>query len=156
MEISLRPFRPEDQEVLFAIYASTRREEVAAWGWPAAQQDAFLRMQFKAQQGGYAATYPDAEHQIVCAGAQPIGRILVERASGGLHLVDIALLAEHRGQGIGTMLLRRLTEESDRQRVPVRLQVQTTNVGARRLYERLGFRATGENQIYCEMERPPV
>jgi len=156
MEISLRPYRPEDQEILSAIYASTRREEVAAWGWNAAQQDAFLRMQCAAQQGGYEAAYPNADHQIICLGILPVGRILVERGPGRLQLVDIALLAEHRGQGIGAMLLRRLAQEADRSGVPVQLQVHQANVRARQLYERLGFVATGEDQVYCQMERKPI
>jgi hypothetical protein len=33
MTISLRPFRPEDQEFLFQLYASTRMHEIAGFGW---------------------------------------------------------------------------------------------------------------------------
>ncbi len=156
MEISARPFRPEDKEVLFAIYAGTRQEEIAVWGWSAPQQETFLRMQFGAQSNWYEAAYPEADHQIICAGERPIGRILVQRDAGSLLLVDIALLREFRGQGIGTRFLRELLEQAERSRVPVRLHVQKTNGGALRLYERLGFLKTGEDEIYWQMERPPV
>ncbi len=156
MEISVRPFRPEDKEVLFAIYAGTRQEEIAPWGWSAPQQETFLRMQFGAQSNWYEAAYSGAEHQIICAGERPIGRILVQRDAGSLLLVDIALLREFRGQGIGTRCLRELLEQADRGRVPVRLHVQKTNGGAFRLYQRLGFLKTGEDEIYWQMERPPV
>ncbi|SRR6266481_10055303 len=156
MEISVRPFRPEDKEVLFAIYAGTRQEEIAPWGWSAPQQETFLRMQFGAQSKWYEAAYSGAEHQIICAGERPIGRILVQRDAGSLLLVDIALLREFRGQGIGTRFLRELLEQADRGRVPVRLHVQKTNGGAFRLYQRLGFLKTGEDEIYWQMERPPV
>ena len=156
MEISARPFRSEDKEVLFAIYAGARQEEIAAWGWSAQQQETFLRMQFGAQSSWYEAAYPGAEHRIICAGERPIGRILVQHDAGFLLLVDIALLREFRGQGIGTRFLRELLAQADRSRVPVRLHVQKTNGGALRLYERLGFISTGEDEIYWQMERPPV
>jgi ribosomal protein S18 acetylase RimI-like enzyme len=154
--ISLRPLRAEDQELLFVIYASTRKDEVAAFGWNAAQQEAFLRMQFNAQRGGYAATYPQADHQIICLDGQPIGRIMVHRGPDHTQLVDIALLSEYQGRGIGGALLRELAAQSDQTSVPVRLQVHKTNPGARRLYERLGFIQTGEDEMYCQMERPPI
>lgn len=154
--ISLRPYCAEDQELLFAIYTSTRKNEVAALGWDPVQQDVFLCMQFNAQRRGYEAAYPQADHQIVCLDAQPIGRIMVHRAADHALLVDIALLQEYRDRGIGGALLRELAAESDRNQVPLRLQVHKANVGAHRLYERLGFKPVGENEVYYQMERPPV
>jgi ribosomal protein S18 acetylase RimI-like enzyme len=156
MEISLRPFRPDDKDVLFAIYAGTRQQEMAAWGWNALQQETFLRMQFGAQSQSYDAAYPDASHRIICAGERAIGRILVHRDAGFLLLVDIALLPEFRGQGIGTRFLHELLKEAESSHLPVRLHVQKTNIGALRLYQRLGFLKTGEDEIYWQMERPPV
>ena len=154
--ISLRPFRAEDQELLFAIYAGTRQDEVSAFGWSTSQQEVFLRMQFNAQRRGYEAAYPQADHQIICLAGQPVGRIMVQRDSDYMQLVDIALLSEYQGRGIGGALLRELAAQSDQAGVPVRLQVHKTNSGARRLYERLGFIQTGEDEIYFQMERAPV
>ena len=98
MTISLRPFRPEDQEFLFQLYASTRMDEIAGFGWPAAQQEMFLRMQFDAQRRSYESAYGHAEHQIVEQDGQPIGRLMVLREKDFTLLVDIALLAEHRAK----------------------------------------------------------
>ena len=50
MNISRRPVRPDDQEFQLKLYASTRRAEIAGFGWSEAQQEAFLRMQFTGQQ----------------------------------------------------------------------------------------------------------
>src|SRR5258708_5681845 len=154
--ISLRPYCAEDQELLFAIYASTRKNEVAAFGWDPAQQDVFLRMQFNAQRRGYEAAYPQADHQIICLDGRPMGRIMVHRTADHALLVDIALLPEYRDRGIGGALLRELAAESDRNHVPLRLQVHKTNPGARRLYERLGFIPCGEDERYFQMQLPPV
>jgi ribosomal protein S18 acetylase RimI-like enzyme len=159
MTISLRPYRADDQEFLFRLYASTRMHEIAGFGWPAAQQEMFLRMQFEAQRRSYESAYPEAEHQIIEWAGEPIGRIIVLREKvlrekDFMLLVDIALLTEHRGRGIGGQLIRELIHQCSRDRVPLRLQVLKTNP-ALRLYERLGFTRTGEDQIYVQMERRP-
>jgi len=154
MTISLRPFRADDQEFLFALYASTRLHEIAGFGWPAAQQEMFLRMQFNAQYRSYEAAYGHAEHQIVEQDGKPVGRIMVQWEKDFALLVDIALLAEHRGRAIGGDLLRDLIQKCTQAGVPLRLQVLKTNP-ALRLYQRLGFTSTGEDQMYIQVERPP-
>ncbi len=153
MALSLRPYRTDDQNFLFKLYAATLQQEISAWGWSSAQQEAFLRMQFNAQQQSYGMTYADADHQIVVFDDNPIGRILVLRKPEAALLVDIALLPEYRGRGIGGGLVRELIEQCNKSKVAVRLQVLRTNP-AQRLYERLGFRKTGEDELYFQMERP--
>jgi len=154
MTISLRPFRPDDQEFLYQLYASTRLHEIAGFGWPAAQQEMFLRMQFNAQYRSYEAAYGQAEHQIVEQDGKPVGRIMVLWEKDFALLVDIALLAEHRGRGVGGELLGELVQKCTNNGVPLRLQVLKTNP-ALRLYQRLGFISTGEDQMYLQMERQP-
>jgi ribosomal protein S18 acetylase RimI-like enzyme len=157
--VHLVPVRPEDETFVYRVYASTRMEEIAAFGWNAAQQEAFLRMQFTAQKRWYEMAYPDAEHNLIVrdqpdAAAIPVGRIMVQRVPKALRLVDIALLAEHRGCGIGSVLVGELISEARRANLPVELQVMKTNRAAR-LYERLGFMRTGEDDMYYQMRIHP-
>jgi ribosomal protein S18 acetylase RimI-like enzyme len=154
MKPQLRPSLPEDREFLFRLYASTREHELRAFGWPPAQQEAFLRMQFNAQQQWYAATYSSAESQIIEEDHAPIGRMIVQREAAIWRLVDISLLPEHRGRGIGGELLRALIQECAASGAVLQLQVVNTNP-AQRLYSRLGFLKTGEDQIYTQMELRP-
>ncbi|HKD79305.1 MAG TPA: GNAT family N-acetyltransferase [Candidatus Angelobacter sp.] len=154
MPLQLRAFRNDDQEFLFRLYASTRLQEIAAFGWPQAQQEAFLRMQFNAQKRWYEMSYSQADHQIIEQEGAPIGRLMVLRETASVHLVDIALLPGFRGQGIGGELLGKLITECDQQKLPLRLQVQRMNP-AQRLYERLGFKKTSEDQMYFQMEKLP-
>ena len=154
MAISLRTYRDGDQDFLFQLYSSTRMDEIAPFGWPVAQQEAFLRMQFAAQQRWYASAYGQSEHQIVEQDGQPIGRLMVLREKNSALLVDISLLAEHRGHGIGGRLVRELIQQCKRDGATLKLQVLKTNP-ARRLYERLGFVRTGEDQMYIQMELRP-
>lgn len=152
MSFDLRPCSPDDQGFLFRLYCDTRADELSSFGWTEAQQEAFLRMQFNAQQSWYATAYAGADHKIILAEGRPVGRILVFREPGANRLVDIALLSEFRGQGIGTQLLRDLLDKSAEQGLPVRLQVLKSN-RAQNLYQRLGFVETGDDGMYYQMEK---
>ncbi len=73
-----------------------------------------------------------------------LGLILLEReeVSDCLLMDGIALRDDARGTGIGTRLLRAIEEQArSLGKQSVRLDVIDTNPGARRLYERFGFRA---------------
>jgi len=133
LPISWRSATAADAAFGFSVYASTRAEELAAWGWGAAQQEIFLKMQFAAQTASYRAAFPGAAYAIVLRDGQPVGTLIVNHAAEDIRLVDISLLPEHRGSGR-----------------PLRLQVLKTNPAAR-LYARLGFITTGSDEMRVEM-----
>ena len=64
--------------------------------------------------------------------------------------MDISLLPEYRNRGLGAALIHDLMAECAASREPLRLQVAKGNRAAR-LYERLGFLKTGEDEIYYHM-----
>jgi ribosomal protein S18 acetylase RimI-like enzyme len=153
--IRFRPIEPGDEELLYRIYASTRSEELAPVPWSAAQKEAFLRMQFRAQSLDYAANFPDAEFLVILAGGEAAGRLYVHHRDEEMRIVDIALLPERRGAGIGGAILRQLLAEAAAAAKPVRIHVERLNP-ALRLYERLGFRRTGDDAVYYLMEWLPA
>ena len=153
--VTRRAVRAEDETFLSALYASTRAEEVAAWGWTAAQQEAFLRMQFQAQRQAYQWQYPGAEEQIIWREERPIGRLMVYRTAAEIRLVDIALLPEARGTGLGGRLIQALLDEAQQVGTPVRLHVTHDNRAAH-LYARLGFKLVSETASHLFMEWSPV
>ena len=110
--ISLRPITPEDDSFLASLYASTRTEELAQTNWSEEQKAMFCRMQFNAQTVDYRRNYPDASFQIIERDGVAAGRLLVMRSDDAVHVIDIALLPEHRGAGIGTKLLKELQDEA--------------------------------------------
>jgi ribosomal protein S18 acetylase RimI-like enzyme len=139
-----------DLPFLFGLYRDVRGPEVNAWGWPAGQCDAFLRMQFDAQRRSYLAAFPSSTHHIVCSSGVPIGRRLVAATPEGIHLVDIALLAAYRNRGIGTRLIRQLMDECVAGSGALSLQVLRGNP-VLLLYRRMGFRETGADAMYITM-----
>ncbi|HTQ30736.1 MAG TPA: GNAT family N-acetyltransferase [Opitutaceae bacterium] len=152
--LSWRPAAAADAAFCFSVYAGTRAEELAAWGWNDAQQEFFLKMQFAAQMASYRAAFPGALQAVVLRNEQPVGTLTVNYAGDEVRLVDIAFLPEHRGAGLGTGVIRRLQAEAHGSGRPLRLQVLKTNPAVR-LYARLGFVATGGDEMRVEMASHP-
>jgi ribosomal protein S18 acetylase RimI-like enzyme len=154
-ELALRPVTPEDRPFLERVYASTRSEELAAVPWTPLQKAAFLRFQFDAQDKHYRLHYAEARFDVILAGGREVGRLYVDRSGSEIRLIDIALLPEHRGAGIGGALLSELIAEATRERKPLSIHVEHSNP-AQRLYRRLGFRHTGtDTGVYQLMEWRP-
>lgn len=149
--IVLRPITPEDESFLASLYASTRAEELALTNWSDEQKTMFCRMQFNAQTADYQRNYPDASFQIIERGGVAAGRLLVLRSDEAVHVIDIALVPEHRGAGLGTKLLTELQEEAKATGKPLTIHVERFNP-ALRLYERLGFKRIEEKEVYLLME----
>ena len=152
--ISLRRITPADESFLARLYASTRTEELAQINWSEEQKAMFCRMQFNAQTTDYQRNYPDASFQIIERNGVAAGRLLVLRSDEKIHVIDIALLPEHRGAGIGTKFLRELQKEAKAAGKPLSIHVECFNP-ARRLYDRLGFQQVEEKGVYFLMEWHP-
>ena len=71
-----------------------------------------------------------------------------------IRLVDIALLPEHRGGGVGSAILHEILAEGKAAGKPVTIHVERFNP-ALRLYERLGFVPIEERGPYLLMQRAP-
>lgn len=66
-----------------------------------------------------------------------------------VHINNVALRPALRGQGLGTALLKHVFAEGRRLGAKrATLEVRASNVGARRLYERLGFSISGRRRNY--------
>jgi len=137
--------------VLYQIYASTREEELAVVPWDASTKEAFLRMQFNAQDTYYRANYGRASYDLIVSGDDVLGRLYVDRGEKAWLVLDIALLPQYRGNGIGTRLLSQVLAQAAEAGKPVQIHVESLNP-ARHLYERLGFREIEDQGIYLLLE----
>ena len=150
-DISYRLKSEKDLPFIERLYRSTREEELAMSGWPEALKQQFVAHQLLMQTRHFEHAYPRAEWLLIERGGEAIGRLYVDDSEGGILLVDIALLPESRGRGIGTAIVRDLLEQGRQAGRAVRLSVFRTNK-ARRLYERVGFKPAGSAGAYDEME----
>jgi ribosomal protein S18 acetylase RimI-like enzyme len=82
----------------------------------------------------------------------PVGLLKVSRDRAQWKLIQIQLVPQLQGQGLGADLLARVIAEADNANVTVALSVLKTNP-ARALYERLGFAVVGETEHEFDMLR---
>jgi len=155
-EVALRAVRPEDEEFLLDVYASSRADEMALVPWDEAQKRAFLRQQFEAQAAQYFARFPEAEYSIILYKDRPVGRFWTGKSPREIRLLDIAILPEFQNQGIGAALVKALIEEAEEANLPLRHMVFKLNIDALRFYERLGFAPIEDVGAYIHMERAPA
>ena len=152
--VELLPVGQRDREFLYRVYASTREEELAVVTWEDGQKEAFLRAQFDAQDREYRKANPDGRFDVIEVDGRPTGRLYVDRRPGDLRIVDISLLPESRGHGIGAGLVAGLQREAAAEGRIVSIHVESHNPAAR-LYERLGFVVAADLGVYRRMEWTP-
>jgi GNAT superfamily N-acetyltransferase len=153
--VKLRPAAAGDEEVLLEIYASTRADELAVTNWSAPERDAFVKMQFAAQQDYYRTQYPHGDHKLILADDHPAGRLYTAENEDEIRILDITVLPQLRGAGIGTPLINQVLSRALEVGKPVRISVETLNP-SRRLFERLGFRVIEEDGMNVLLEYRPT
>ncbi len=152
--IKYRPINDTDREFLYRVYASTRESEMDLLDWDSNEKEAFLRGQFTAQHQQYQEYFASAGFYIITLNDVPAGRLYIDYRKDAIHIIDIALLPEYRGKGVGTSILRGILNEGRASGLPVRIHVEQFNP-AMSLYKRLGFRKTAETGLYDLMEWKP-
>ena len=147
--VKLRPSTQGDRDLLLRVYASTRAEELAPLPWP---QEVKARLRAAAvRRAGRVLprALPDGDvRRVVDDAGQAAGRLYVERWPAEIRIVDIAVLPEARGRGLGSALLRGLIAESEAAGKPLTIHVERQN-RALAWYERLGCRRTGTRASTC-------
>lgn len=136
--VTLRPADDGDAGFLFTVYASTRREALAPLGWDEDASQRYLRTQFEAEERDWSQHQAGAQCMVILRDGDPVGRLYLARSAHEIRVMDITLLPEHQGRGIGTALLQGLLDEARRSHRTVRAHVERGSA-ALQLYRRLGF-----------------
>lgn len=149
--VALRATNETDRIFLRKLYAAARLDEFIGVGWDAAQIENFLAMQFDLQSRAYRMQFPGAAHSIIESEKTAIGRLIVYRGASENRLVDIAIVPEFRGRGIGARLVGELQREAAAENKTLRLRVLKTNRRAVAFYERCGFVGAADEDLYWAM-----
>ncbi|MFQ6171955.1 GNAT family N-acetyltransferase [Oryzobacter sp. R7] len=152
MTLTSRPTVDGDLPFLLDLYAANRSDEFSLLGWTPEALRSFLEQQYRARQVAWGLTAPAADDRVLVRDGCPVGRLVLDRRAEGVRVVDIAVVPEEQGRGIGTTVLRRVLDEAEDARLPVTLHVVAAS-RARRLYERLGFRTLREDGVHVLMGR---
>jgi GNAT superfamily N-acetyltransferase len=151
--LSLRPATSDDLGFLERLYATTREDELRQVEWTDEQKAEFCRQQFEAQHAWWQDHYLGARFDVVLLNGRPAGRLYVDVWAEEVRIIDIALLPEHRGAGLGAALMRAVLAEGDARGLPVSIHVERFNP-ALRLYHRLGFEMVEDKGVYLLLRRP--
>ena len=149
--VALRVATQGDYFFLRNLYASTREEEMKQFPFDEVRKKDFLDQQFAAQYQHYQLHYPTCERNIIEVGGKPAGRLWIDEWKDQIRLVDIALMPEWRGRGLGETLVREVLDRGRAAGKPVTIHVEAYNP-ALRMYERLGFERVDTNGVYFLMK----
>jgi ribosomal protein S18 acetylase RimI-like enzyme len=138
-----------------ALYASTR-DDLRQLPLPPAQLAQLIAMQQRVHEAGQRAVYPNAEVMILEHGGSAAGRAVLDTTGADWRLVELAVLPELRGRGLGAALLAALQERARAHGAGIGLAVLRTNAAALRLYQRAGFVIDGGNELQQQMVWRPA
>lgn len=153
--VQLRPVEEKDISFIETVYRTTREEELKLTNWNEHQKNAFITMQSMAQLAEYKKKFPGASYQVIRFNKKDAGRFYTWEDYDEIRLIDITLLPQFRGRGIGNFLLGELIKRSNRVQKKISLHVDPVNP-ALQLYLLLGFVHIKNNGRYFYMERKPV
>jgi len=153
MRLAYRPETPDDASFVRTLLIATLTEHLAAWSWPEHIRQPMLETQYQVRRQGFRSSGNSSI--IVLDGDKPVGWYVTAESAGAVRLVHIMVLAQYRGQGIGSAILHTLLAVSDAAGKPLRLSVAVRNGRALQLYERLGFQRIGGDEVQHFMEHPP-
>lgn len=135
MEIHVREADAADAEFARSLYFRTMRGMIEPlFGWDQRHQDESFASWFDLREAG-----------IIVADGCDAGWMQSRTNEREIFLGSLFIVPEMQRLGIGTEILRRLTARGRHSRKSVTLAVMKINPAVR-LYERLGFRVTREDQ----------
>ena len=149
--LALRAARDGDLAFLHRLYRGLRAEEMARLDWAEAEKRRFCDQQFALQHSDWVSRFTDGWFLLVMQGGRPVGRLYLWMSEDSLHLVDLTLMPDCRGKGLGERLLCALQAYAAPLGLALSLRVEHTNPRARVLYERLGFLPGKSGERDCFM-----
>ena len=144
MHFTLRAAAPDEVDLAFAIKREAMGPHIVAkWGW----DEAFQREHHGRQ-------WVQKPWQFICIGSTSVGTVSIHWKPDHLRFGEFYIVGNHRGQGLGSLVLVGALREADARKLETRLESLKWNP-VRSLYERHGFRVVGENDIhYFAVRRP--
>lgn len=140
MRYWLRPSTVDDFEFVFQLNKINMRHYVEQLrGWDDVAESCDMHRKF----------HPGC-NQIIVIDGDDAGIFGVNRNANIIELRHIEILPKYQRLGVGTALISNLLHEAQQAKLPVMLYVLKMNP-ARNLYERLGFKITGETDLKYQM-----
>ena len=144
MKHVLRPARPEDFDLAFALKRDAMETHITAkWGWDEAYQREHHRRRWS-----------EKPWQIIEIDHKAVGTVSAHWLPTHLQFGEFYLASQYRNRGLGSIILMQTIVQADSLDLETRLEYLKWNPVAS-LYSRHGFRVIGENDIHFFAVRPP-
>lgn len=140
MDVTLRDAQESDVEFLLRLRNATMNEHILREGIDVSQDNHLDRVHFHFESA-----------KIIQADNKDIGLFKVQRDSAPWDLIQIQLLPEYQGRGIGRDLIARLQNEARLSKASIVLSVYKNNP-AFKLYSALNFVIDSETEKTFEMK----
>jgi ribosomal protein S18 acetylase RimI-like enzyme len=147
---------PPDGDFRFELFCRSRPNDEDFSFLPSDIRQTLLRQQFLAQDAGYRADFPNARFEIIECDGQSVGRVVTVALPDSLFVLDVAILPDWQGRGIGATILREICASAGRDGLAARLDVLVSNAQALRLFRRLGFEPVARSEVFMTLESSPV
>ena len=144
MQTLLRPAQVNDFDFCARLYFAGMEETIRQ-----------LQLDRAAHAADFRRRWDPAEVRIITLDGADIGWLQSRVEDGALFLAQLFVDAPLQRRGIGTEVMNGLIAEAARAHLPVTLGVVKTNP-AKRLYDRLGFRITHDDERKFYMRRDPA
>ncbi len=153
--VTMRPETAADEPFLRRLIFETIAAELGASQWPEPMRSHLLGIQYRARRQPQGENSSRAASKVIDADGADAGWAMFMPLADEIRLIEIMILPELRGRGIGTAAMRLILAIAAEHGKPVRLHVNVANYSAIRLYERLGFRRTGGDDVQQTMQYLP-
>ena len=141
MNLTRRQAAESDVPFLMRLRRESMDEHLSATGASTSESDHLARLRYR---------FDCAE--VLLQDAKPVGLLKVSRDGQDWKVIQIQLLSELQGQGLGAKLLKQVITEAVAAGASLTLSVLKANP-ARSLYERLGFVVESESEYEYNMRR---
>lgn len=153
-DLRYRPVAATDGPVLYRLFLQVQAAEIAVLAGDASTRAALASMQYVEQSVRTRSEFPDAVDLAIESGGTLCGRVTTVMRDGGLQLVHLAVLTEHRGHGIGTLAMHRLARIADERGCELWLRADAASRGCRGFLEHVGFGVVGrDGRIHLDRVR---
>jgi ribosomal protein S18 acetylase RimI-like enzyme len=142
-KLALRPAQPQDFAYCQRVYFECMKWFIRT-----------LNLDLARHREGFARQWQLAEVRIITVAGEDVGWLQTALADDAIFLGQLYLDGRFQRQGIGSRVMHVLIEDAIHAKKAITLAVVKINP-ARRLYDRLGFRVTHEDQHKVYMRREP-
>jgi ribosomal protein S18 acetylase RimI-like enzyme len=142
---SLRPAKPEDFEFAWNIYSEAVKPHITP----------YLRRKWDddEEKRRFATLWRTEKSSIILLKDKQIGWLAFDETANEIVIENAYIVPEFQRRGIGSKVFGELLERWGPKRKPVSLSV-LKNAPHRPFFERLGFQASGENDMTVSFNRP--